>query len=87
MHALCRQFFLKVRVYKINNVNGNVLWCRVPLFCYHGFVAQTCGRDSLFESGLLAGFHEQAEVDALPNDELVLLQGRAEETWITDCVV
>jgi hypothetical protein len=53
----------------------------------HGFVAQIRGRDSLFESCLLAGFHEQAATHALPNDELVLLQRSAEEAWLSDGVV
>ena len=52
-----------------------------------GFVAQIRGRDSLFESCLLAGFHEQAATHALPNDELVLLQRSAEEAWLSDGVV
>jgi hypothetical protein len=44
-------------------------------------------KDSLFEFSLLAGYDEQADADALPNDELVLLQRRAEEAWISDGVV
>ena len=52
-----------------------------------GFVVQIRGRDSLFESCLLAGFHEQAATHALPNDELVLLQRSAEEAWLSDGVV
>lgn len=52
-----------------------------------GFVAQIRGRDSLFESCLLAGFHEQAAPHALPHDELVLLQRSSEEAWLSDGVV
>jgi hypothetical protein len=52
-----------------------------------GLVAQIRGRDFLFESCLLAGFHEQAATHALPNDELVLLQRSAEEAWLSDGVV
>lgn len=52
-----------------------------------GFVAQIPAKDSLPETSLLAGCDEQAEPDALPNDELVLLQRSAEEAWVSDGVV
>lgn len=52
-----------------------------------GFVAQIVTRASRSMSRLAVGRHEQAEADALPNDELVHLQRGAEEAWITDGVV
>lgn len=52
-----------------------------------GFVAQIVARDSRGESILVAGRDEQAAADAIPHDELVLLQFGAEDARFTDGVV
>ena len=52
-----------------------------------GFVAQIVARDSRCESILVAGRDEQAAADAIPHDELVLLQFGAEDARFTDGVV
>ncbi|ASC07431.1 hypothetical protein S101468_03230 (plasmid) [Acetobacter pasteurianus subsp. pasteurianus] len=45
------------------------------------------GVDSRNESRLVAGSDEQAESHAIPYDELVLLQRRAEEARLSDGMV
>lgn len=52
-----------------------------------GFVTQIPTKDSLFESSLLTDWHEQTEIHALPNDELVILQRSTENAWFSNGMV
>ena len=49
---------------------GKHMWC--PTRAMHGSVAQIA-RDSLRDSKVLVGFHEQTHTPDLPHDELALL--------------